>query len=372
MSGQIILLGAIAAAQTIALGSMILAALTFSAAVGGPLLGTLLDRAQYPGRILAIALVCYAIGILGIVLSLGMIPVWVSVIIALSAGVLMPAISGGWSSRLKSFVAEEQMTRASAIDATAFNIAGLIGPALAGLVAAAFGVNWAVVVLAGLLVFALPMAWALPSRTKTINKHTTSFVDDFVAGFKAIVHNKKLFRITIVSAMSYLGIGMLWVFYPLLGDRFFDNPGFGGVLATVLSIAALVATIGYAKWPTKYSADGIVFVTTLVLGAAMLLLALTNNIVIVLLIMTVIGLADGPQLAAVFAVRHREAPERSRSQVFTTGASLKISAAAAGALLAGQLAQVSLNMAILAACLVQLFAASMYVLLTFTMSKGVR
>ena len=50
------------------------------------------------------------------------------------------------------------------------------------------------------------------------------------------------------------------------------------------------------------------------------------------------GVADGPQLTAVFAVRHREAPARLRAQVFTTAASLKIAAGALGAALAGHLA----------------------------------
>ena len=50
------------------------------------------------------------------------------------------------------------------------------------------------------------------------------------------------------------------------------------------------------------------------------------------------GVADGPQLAAIFAVRHRETPQRLRGQVFTTAASLKITAGAVGAAVAGSLA----------------------------------
>ncbi|MYS72024.1 MFS transporter, partial [Streptomyces sp. SID5926] len=45
---------------------------------------------------------------------------------------------------------------------------------------------------------------------------------------------------------------------------------------------------------------------------------------------------------ALFAVRHREAPEHLRGQVFTTGASLKITAFALGVAVAGPLAAWSL------------------------------
>ncbi|HSX28461.1 MAG TPA: MFS transporter [Candidatus Saccharimonadales bacterium] len=362
MSGQAILLVGIAAGSA-ALGSTLLASLTFAAAVGGPLLGALLDRSKHPGRILGLAISFYALGLTLIALSIGHIPTWLSWILAFATGVFMPAISGGWSSRLKSFIADEHMTRASAIDATTFNIAGLAGPALAGVIAAWFGAGWAIAVLIGLLVAALPMAWLLPKHSGRSTIHVTSFLQDVVAGFKVIIARRALLRITLTSVISYLGIGMLWVACPLIGREVFGNVGYGGVLMSVLSASALAATIAYAKWPTRYSPDTIALLTTVVLAVAMLILAFADSRLIVFFAMLVAGLADGPQLAAIFAVRHREAPSYSRSQVFTTGASLKITAAAAGALLAGYLVAESLQVTILVICLVQLMAATSFMVL---------
>lgn len=370
MSSQVVLLIGLGSTGSIALGSTVLATLTFSAAIGGPLLGAVLDRSPHPGRALAIALGLYAVGILCITLLLGRAPMWVAAVIALAAGLLMPAISGGWSSRLKTFIAEEQMTRASAIDATTFNIAGLAGPAIAGLVAAGFGAHWAVIMLIVLLAAAAPMAWALPRKLLVNQPKITSFKDDVLTGFKVIIQNKKLFRITLTSAVSYMGIGMLWVIYPLVGREVFGNPGFGGLLASVVSTGALVATAAYAKWPTKHSPDMVAFATTLILAVGMLLLAFAGNAVLLLLSLLIVGLADGPQLAAIFAVRHREAPEWSRGQVFTTGASLKITAAATGAALAGQFSGQSLELTILIACFVQVLAAATFIMMQNSLSIG--
>lgn len=75
MSGQAILLMGLALTGSVALGSTVLAALTFSAAIGGPLLGAVLDRSLHPGRVLAYALGLYAVGISCITLSLGHAPV---------------------------------------------------------------------------------------------------------------------------------------------------------------------------------------------------------------------------------------------------------------------------------------------------------
>src|SRR5690554_4770834 len=88
MSGQAILLMGIAAGSA-TLGSTLLAGLTFSAAVGGPLLGAVLDRSRHPGRVLALSLGLYAVGVSLIAWSLGHVPVWLSVVLALTAGFLM-------------------------------------------------------------------------------------------------------------------------------------------------------------------------------------------------------------------------------------------------------------------------------------------
>lgn len=362
MSGQAILLTGIAA-SSVSLGSTLLAGLTFAAALGGPVLGAWLDRSRQPGKVLAAAIVLYAVGTAMIATTLGHVPTWVSVTLALCTGLFMPATSGGWSSRLKSFITDEHMTRASAIDATTFNIAGLAGPALAGLIAAWMSAGWAVAVLVTLLVAALPMAWRLPKHIGS-NPHNISFTQTIRAGFKVIFTKRPLLRITLVSVISYLGIGMLWVIAPLIGQKLFGNAGYGSMLMSVLSVSALATTIAYAKWPTRHSPDSIALATTVVLGLAMLLLVFAVNPAVAIIAMLVAGLADGPQLAAIFAVRHREAPEHARGQVFTTGASLKITAAAIGTALAGCLASYSLAWTAVAACMVQLAAALLFVALS--------
>jgi len=74
------------------------------------------------------------------------------------------------------------------------------------------------------------------------------------------------------------------------------------------------------------------------------------------------GAGEGPQLTALFAVRHRESPEHMRGQIFTTAASLKIGGLAAGAALAGPLAGRSVTACLLIAAGFELCAAAVYVL----------
>ncbi len=72
------------------------------------------------------------------------------------------------------------------------------------------------------------------------------------------------------------------------------------------------------------------------------------------------GVGEGPQLTALFAVRHREAPGHMRGQIFTTAASLKIGGLAVGAALAGPLAGRSVTACLLIAAGFELCAAAAY------------
>lgn len=73
-----------------------------------------------------------------------------------------------------------------------------------------------------------------------------------------------------------------------------------------------------------------------------------------------IGIGEGPQLAALFAIRHREAPEHLRGQIFTTGASLKITGFALGASVAGPVVNWSLPGALILAASVAALATPAY------------
>jgi hypothetical protein len=56
---------------------------------------------------------------------------------------------------------------------------------------------------------------------------------------------------------------------------------------------------------------------------------------VTLVLFATAGLLTGPLFCALLAVRDREAPPAVRTQVFTIGAGLKVTAGAAGAALAG-------------------------------------
>jgi sugar phosphate permease len=81
----------------------------------------------------------------------------------------------------------------------------------------------------------------------------------------------------------------------------------------------------------------IVVVSLFAFGVLMLLWPLAESLPVALVLVAVAALADGPGLAATFAVRQDWAPRELQGQIFTTAAGLKVGAFALGAAIAGPL-----------------------------------
>jgi hypothetical protein len=113
-----------------------------------------------------------------------------------------------------------------------------------------------------------------------------------------------------------------------------------------------------ARRPWRGQPEHLLALCTVVLGAMFALLAAADSFALALGAAALAGLAEGPQLAAVFQVRHREAPAALRSQLFTTAASVKMSAYAVGAAAAGALAVHSASACLVAAAALQAVAAA--------------
>ncbi|MFJ8669604.1 MFS transporter [Streptomyces sp. NPDC093600] len=345
MSGPALMLAAFALAGSTTDASSLLAGITVSAAVGGPVLGVLLDRAGRPGRLLAGALVLYAAGLGTVLAGLGRLPLAVIILIAVVTGLLGPALSGGWTAQLPRVVPDGHLPRANALDAVTFGLAGLAGPALVGGVAEVLGAPAAVVVSAALIASAWPAAWLLPARPgrprRVRGGRAAAVISDLAAGARIIVGRPPLARATLTSVLSCAAQGMLTACVALLGERVLGGTGRGAVLLSCTAVSALVATAVLARFPRPLAPDTIIWAGALVQAAA-LSLAASGGPVVLILAAFLAGIGEGPQLAALFAIRHRESPEHLRGQIFTTGASVKITGFALGAAVAGPVVSWSL------------------------------
>ncbi|MFG2115773.1 MFS transporter [Streptomyces sp. NPDC048718] len=416
MSGPALLLLGHAWTGSAAGASALLAAVTAASALGGPLFGVLHDRAARPGRLLAWALTLYATGLTVVLAGLAGAFFPLTLLVALATGLLAPALAGGWTAQLGAAVPAERLPRAHALDAATFSAASLLGPALAGLLSRWLGAPAAVVAATALILLAVPATRGLPHRAagpepapapadrtaeadraeaarpeaacpepvrtdpvlahadRGTNPDRTDWVTldgvgrDLARGFGCVLRSVPLARATLGTTLSSLGQGVFVACVPLLGERLLGGPGDGALLLAATALAALGTNLSLARRRRPLVPDTVLAAAPLLLAVAFATAGLAAGsgagagagVAAGLLGAAALlaGIAEGPQLTALFAVRHRETPERLRAQVSTTGAGVKISAFALGAAVGGPLAVHSLPGALGAAAAVQVLAAA--------------
>ncbi|MBA2895013.1 MFS transporter [Nonomuraea soli] len=389
MAGPALLVLGLAVTDSAVVASSLLSGLTVSAAVGGPLLGVMLDRARRPGLLLAASIGGYAAGLALIIAGVGRAPHALLVALAVLAGLLGPALAGGWTAQLPLVSPPERLPRSNALDAMTYNVAGLAGPAVVGVITMAAGALAAALASVALVLASTGAAWMLPRKDAKDDKDTKGAEDvtdaedvmdgnaatggteparprslraELTAGFAAIARKGSLRRATVTSMITMVGVAMLVVAAPLLGEELTGEVGYGAMLLAVVAVAGLAANAVLAR--ITFDPDRMLLGSTLVIALSLALAAAAGSYWVAVVAAVVAGVGEGPQLTALFAIRHREAPGRLRSQIFTTGASLKITSFAVGSALAGPLVDLSPSTALLAGAGIMVVAALAYALLS--------
>ncbi|MEU6084800.1 MFS transporter [Streptomyces sp. NPDC047108] len=404
-------------------GAFLLTAWMAPHVLAAPLAGSLAARVPRPRLFRVCALGGFAAAIAGLTLTLGRAPVGVTLAIALTGGACGPVVSGGLSSLVAVLVpAGEERARAYAWDAATYNAASVAGPAAVAVTAMALSPGAAAFLLAGAAALAAVLAVSLPPErtatgaapgeargtgtegaadpgpvgqgpadadttrapgartpgartpggcrdaTRTPGACTTgadgprqTLRADLAAALRVVRRTRELRAVTAATSLAFVGVGGLTTSAVLLAeDR--GHPGGGGLLVTLFAIGALAGSLGLARWRPHLPAHRLVAASLLGTGLALGAAALLPSFTAAAALFAVAGLCDGPLLSATLRIRADHAPPHLRTQVFTLGAGLKISAAACGAALTGAAAAWSPSLLLVAIALVHLAALLLYCL----------
>ena len=161
------------------------------------------------------------------------------------------------------------------------------------------------------------------------------------SGARAIVTDRVLALVTAASSVGQLGFGALPVFAAVLAARLHAAAD-TGLLLTAVAAGAFLGSTAWTLRPLAAPRAPLTVMITLV-GAGLPIAAVSAapSIWIATALFAISGLFTGPYAGALFLTRGDRAPDAIRGQVFTIGAGLKTTAAAAGAALGGVVADLS-------------------------------
>ncbi|MFI6234914.1 MFS transporter [Micromonospora sp. NPDC050784] len=315
-----------------AVGGTLVATLLLPHVVAAPLVGGLVDRSRRPTVVLAAAIAVFAGALAAPVALLGHAPLWQTYLVLAIAGCCGPALTGGLTSQLAALAGPGHEARAFALDSLSYNVAGVVGPATVGLVAASASPSTATLALAvaggfgalGVASLRLPASAAEQTRAGPLFQ-----------GARAIVRNPALRTITLATSVGQLGLGGMAVVATTLAAAA-HQPSRAGLLLSATAGGAFVGSLLWAWRPLPASrAPGVAVWAMVAVGVPLALAAAVYSLPLAAALFALSGLFTGPFAAALFLARSHLAAEAIRTQVFTIGAGLKVAASAIGVGLLG-------------------------------------
>ncbi len=339
-AGPALLVASVAVFGSATTGSYIVASLTASAAVAGPVVGAAIDRAHRPRAGFTAAFAILGLGLLVVALTLAHVPVAVTMILAAIAGLGYPALTGAWSAQLPALVSRLSLTRAYGLDAATYSVAAVVAPpAATALVAIApTAPLWLTLILLAAGVISLRR---VPLRPRAQTRESGSMRTDLAAGLGALFGRPALRRSTLITTIGFAGQAAIFVAAPVLALDTGNGLGFTGVILGVFAVGGIATAAWFARRPVQRP-DRAIILGTVVSGAALVAVGLAPTTPLLLAAAFVMGASEPPLVSAMFQVRVRESPEHVHAQVFTTAASLRMTAFALATAASGWLLHLSL------------------------------
>jgi MFS family permease len=319
------------------LAGLTVAAATFPTIVTGPLLGAWLDNTRHRRiAFLSSPVVLFAVMVTYLAAA-HHIPGWAFIVLAFVAGLPSPIRTGGFSGLIPTVVPEPVLPGAYGLEAASYNIAGIAGPALAGVIAGTVSAEWAVAataiaaLIATVVIARVPISPGLPNADRSLRTALRE-------GLSLLWRVPSLRAVTVATTLSQGFLGLVVLGFPLFAHALGHKRAVGGLLFSVLAVGALAGSIVWTRLAGRVPEEPAAFVTLGVFGAALIGVAAAPNLSVALVAAALAGFFDGPLLAATLNLRQRFAPDHLRTQVFTTAASMKIGAFSIGSAVAGVVA----------------------------------
>ncbi|MEV0428651.1 MFS transporter [Micromonospora sp. NPDC050495] len=316
-------------------GGLLVAALMVPHVLAGPVVGAIADTVRRRRLCYCLTLLGYGGALLAAVLSAA-VSRPLSVALVVLAGCLAPIMLGGLTSLLRD-LAPDRLDTAFGLDATSYNLAGIAGPAIAAVTAGPAGATAATVVLVALVAVGTLVLSTLPIRDRParVHRHGAAGRRAPLGAVPLLWRRPRLGAVTLASSVGYLGVGALPVVAALLAARF-HHTAYTGLFLAAASLGGLAGSLWYARFPIRSRPpERVVLASLLVMAVPFALVPLAPSVWVTLPLFVLVGVLNGPLFCAVLAVRDQEAPPAAHTQVFTIGAGLKTTSAAAGSALAG-------------------------------------
>jgi MFS family permease len=323
---------------SLTLAGLVVAGANLPGVLTGPFLGGWLDVTASRRRLLVLDRTLTIASLVALLVVAGHGPNWILPLIAVVYGATSPLSSGVFSSLIPEIAGPELLDVANTFEATSINIAFIVGPALAGVVAGAFGAPVAIEVqiAAGVLLALLIAVDHTFELRPPAHALTPSSLRAAVTGGLRSLWTIKALRWNSLTSIVYVSAwGTLNVGFPAYAVEVGSHAHAAGYMWAAISFGSLASAFLFRTPALRLPPRLLIAGSFLAMTVSVAVWPLIHGLGWALALVMLTGLLEGPSLVALLSVRQRLAPAHLRGQVLSTVGSLNLAAAAVGAAVAG-------------------------------------
>ena len=230
----------------------------------------------------------------------------------------------------------EELTAANVAASTIESVGIFAGPAIGGILLAAFGPGVVFLVTgAAMLWSALLIARIRPSAEPKAERETVSVIDEFLAGFRTIARERRMrLLVGLFSAQTFVD-GMLSVLIVVIALKLLDTGQAGvGFLNSAVGVGGLLGALAAAALVGRRRQAADFGLGIFIWGVPIALVAIWPNQVFVLVLLAVVGIGNTIVDVSGMTLLQRSAPDEVLARVFGVLESVLLFTVALGAIAA--------------------------------------
>ncbi len=286
-------------------------------AIIGPFGGALADRVPRRRMLLGTTAVQTALaGALTALAAFDAIEPWAVTLIVLASGCAGALGFPSYQSMMPDLVPREELTAAAALGAAQWNLGRVVGPALAGVVIAAGGYEWAFAVntLSFLAVIAAIAPLKLPSPTPKVGESIPRAIKD---GIRFSIREPGIRAVMIYVALnSLLAAPFIGLVAPM-AQVVTGDAGDASVLVTTQGVGAVLMALLLGGLAGRYGNRRVVLAAVTALPVALFLYALTPSLALSATAIFAVGFLYLGCLSSFTSIAQLRAPPEYRGRVIS-------------------------------------------------------
>lgn len=303
----------------------------------GPFIARSIDTAIDGRRVIVAACLTYA-GLTGLLTAtFGHVPIFLTALLLIAAGLCGPLLTGGISTFLPAIAGPDQRSqrRAQGLDVATYGFGGTLGPSTVAAVSALYSPSAAFYLLAAGTVLAAFFVMRLPVPPKAYNSDP-AIVSGALATIGLMIQDTRLYRTLYLTMAVAFAVAAL----PIVAVNMADVINVSAATAAFLTVAYgagnLAGSLCLMLIPLKGEPGRLMMITGWLIVTSLFSMLMVDSFLPVFLCFFITGILNSAFFAATLAARSEYSPPFCRGQVFIWVGAMKITAGSLGTAIAGQ------------------------------------